>query len=132
MIGRGSIQSASSLLSDRATPEKRLLLHILKRAANDFMGHYHTDSKSNDDMEQDARRWFNRKIKERLEPWSFAWVCQMLDLDPKAVRQRLENLKKELSPDDGSKRLTTIEVHEIDFVYRFYDESTDSSVKVAG
>ncbi len=71
------------------TPERRLLLAILERSILDFVG--------NDQVEvQEARTWiFGDTPPENLQesyreytnltPFSFAWVCQELDLDAKNI-----------------------------------------------
>ena len=58
------------------TPERRLLLAVLERAILDYVG--------NDETEvQTAKDWlFGDTEAHTASEFSFAWVCQQLDLDP--------------------------------------------------
>ena len=58
------------------TPERRLLLAVLERAILDLVG--------NDEQEvQTAKDWlFGDTEPHTPTEFSFAWVCQQLDLDP--------------------------------------------------
>ena len=70
------------------TPERRLLLAILERAILDFVG--------NDERElEQAQEWlFSPKKNAKVEQFSFEWVCEQLDLDPKRIAEKIRAMPR--------------------------------------
>jgi hypothetical protein len=70
------------------TPERRLLLAILERAILDFVG--------NDERElEQAEQWlFTPERGEKNEHFSFDWVCEQLDLDPKRIAAKIKQMPR--------------------------------------
>ena len=62
------------------TPERNLLAAILRRALFDF---------SSGDLEERiaAKEWFLAGANQK--PFSFAWVCLQLNLEPEAILLRI-------------------------------------------
>ena len=70
------------------TPERRLLLAILERAILDFVGN---DAR---ELEQ-AEEWlFSSKKNTKVEHFSFEWVCEQLDLDPKRIADKIRAMPR--------------------------------------
>ena len=75
--------------SERGTPERNLLMAVLERAILDFVG--------NDQKEVNhAEQWlFEDEEKSNDQtPFSFAWVCQQLDLDRNFVAETVRAMPK--------------------------------------
>jgi len=70
------------------SPERRLLLAILERAILDFVG--------NDERElEQAEEWlFSTKKSEKIEQFSFEWVCEQLDLDPLRISTKVRAMPR--------------------------------------
>jgi hypothetical protein len=70
------------------TPERRLLLAILERAILDFVG--------NDERElEQAEQWlFAPERHDRNDHFSFEWVCEQLDLDPKRIAAKIKKMPR--------------------------------------
>jgi hypothetical protein len=70
------------------SPERRLLLAILERAILDFVG--------NDPRElEQAEHWlFSSERANRNEHFSFEWVCEQLDLDPKRIAEKIKSMPR--------------------------------------
>lgn len=70
------------------SPERRLLLAILERAILDFVGN---DAR---ELEQ-AEQWlFGSERAHRNEHFSFEWVCEQLDLDPKRIAAKIKSMPR--------------------------------------
>lgn len=70
------------------TPERRLLLAILERAILDFVGN---DAR---ELEQ-AEDWlFSPRKSGKVEHFSFEWVCEQLDLDPKRISDKIRAMPR--------------------------------------
>ena len=66
---------------DPLRPEKRLLGQMLYRASLDYL--------SPDPKERgDAPDWINSRD---ASPFSFEWICHVLDMDPEVYREALFN-----------------------------------------
>ena len=60
------------------SPEERLLHAIIKQAGQDYLG-------TNKKLKEDAGKFFYCQ-----EEWDFfEWLCEILEIDPKAIRERL-------------------------------------------
>ena len=70
------------------TPERRLLMAILERALLDFVG--------NDAKEcEESREWiFDALPNDSMLEFSFAWICQQLDLDITDIRNRIKAMPR--------------------------------------
>jgi hypothetical protein len=65
-----------------APQERKLWAEVLERACEDWRtGRYRYAKEREDD-----RDWFR---SDRVAPTTFAWVCQVFELDPDAIRQTL-------------------------------------------
>ena len=74
------------------SPERRLLLAILERAILDYVG--------NDEREvEQAREWLFG-LESAAHHFSFSWVCEQLDLDPKRISQKIKAM-----PRRGSRKI---------------------------
>lgn len=115
-------------INNRFSGEQRLLLEILKRAINDYLGHYYTSSKDNNNKwVHDAAVWIFDEYNCYNEAFTFAWVCEGLDLSPGTVQKNIIKLDEALKKDPNhlSKRLTTISESEASFLDRYYGEATE-------
>jgi hypothetical protein len=70
------------------SPERRLLLAILERAILDYVG--------NDTREiHEAEEWlFNSTDTGARGHFSFAWVCEQLDLDPRKIAKKIKSMPR--------------------------------------
>ena len=66
-------------------PEKKLLVAILIRALADLVTE-DTQAKSRQHIRREALAWFSSPVRV---PWSFLWLCDALEVDPKMVTRRL-------------------------------------------
>lgn len=79
--------------NETGSPERRLLLAILERAILDYVG--------NDPREiEEAQAWLF-EVEEGFEPtagsktlFSFAWVCDQLDLDVRDISRKIKQMPK--------------------------------------
>lgn len=73
---------AAEIDDGRILPERRLVLHVLRRAYADiWLGGYTSESER-----EDARRWIE---SECMEPYSYRWACAVIGWDYKLVRQAM-------------------------------------------
>jgi hypothetical protein len=77
----------------KGTPERRLLLAVLERAILDYVGN------STREAEEAAAWLFSHEQVDSLplaqaQPFSFAWVCQELDLDCARVTKIVRQMPK--------------------------------------
>lgn len=69
------------------TPERRLLLAIVERAILDYVG--------NDEREAaNAEAWLFDEDDDSDSNYSFAWVCQELDLNIFNIREKIRSMPK--------------------------------------
>lgn len=70
------------------SPERRLLLAILERAILDYVG--------NDPREvTEAEEWlFGHLESGRRHQFSFAWICEQLDLDTKKIAEKIKMMPR--------------------------------------
>jgi hypothetical protein len=70
------------------SPERRLLLAILERAILDYVG--------NDPREiEEADQWlFGGVDNETTQQFSFAWVCEQLDLDAPKIAEKIRTMPR--------------------------------------
>jgi hypothetical protein len=78
-------------------PEHYLLCAVLERAALDAIGINGCESnrRHRARIRSEACAWFSSPT---FEPGSFRWVCQMLDVDPGAVRHAISTRRSLLIP----------------------------------
>ena len=82
-------------------PERNLLAAVLSRAICDAFGSAHCERH----VIRSARQWLFGKLTPK-KPFSFAWVCMHLDLDPVALQICLRNYEK--NPEDVQERLALL------------------------
>jgi len=111
----------------KLSAESRLLIEVLKRAVNDYVGHYKTDKADTIELQIDAASWLDQPILDYKHPWSFPWLCEALSLDPSRTRSNIEKLKEYLeeSGHDSSHRLTRNEIYEMEALYRVFLDPTE-------
>lgn len=89
-----------SEVNQTGTPERRLLLGILERAILDYVG--------NDKKEvADSTNWIFSDESAETQ-FSFAWVCNYLDLDPKVISDYIKSFPKR-----GNSRIAPWYLHEV-------------------
>lgn len=79
------IESGEEIQPAWIVPERQLWYAVLRRAAMDVQGtdiHYPNAS-------LEAYEWVN---DDSIEPRSFTWICEMLDLDTAQIRAKINSL----------------------------------------
>ena len=73
---------------ERGTPERNLVMATLERAILDYVGNHSAEVKA-------AEEWIFADT-ENFKPvlFSFAWVCEQLDLDPQKIAQIIKDMPK--------------------------------------
>lgn len=66
-----------------SVPERKLLSAIVRRAILDYI--------SGDDRRDDVKEWIFSRASAR-EAFSFAWICEQLDLNLKLVTEAIKKL----------------------------------------
>jgi hypothetical protein len=74
-------------LNETGTPERNLLMAILVRAILDFVGNDKKEALS-------AQEWLSQEDTEGEEVFTFAWICNQLDLDHKTIQSRIFAMPK--------------------------------------
>ena len=72
-------------------PEHDLLVKMLKQAVEDYKNP-RGNLKKRERLREEAREWFAHDITDESgDPWPFSFpnVCEALNLDPQAIRDRL-------------------------------------------
>lgn len=82
-------------------PERNLLAAVLARAICDAFGTAHCERH----IVRSARQWLFGKLTPK-RPFSFAWVCLHLDLDPISLQDSLRMY--EHKPEEIQERLTLL------------------------
>ena len=82
-------------------PERNLLAAVLARAICDAFGTAHCERH----IVRSSRQWLFGKLTPKI-PFSFAWVCLHLDLDPVALQESLRGY--ESNPDEIQERLALL------------------------
>lgn len=120
-------------INDRFTGEQRLLLEILKRAINDYLGHYNTcPNNKGTNLKREATAWLFEEFNCLNHPFTFAWICEHLEISPYRVQKNIQLLDEQLKTDPSSlsKRLTTVTESEMEFLSRFYGDATEDMFDV--
>lgn len=71
---------AAEIDEQRIIPERRLVLHVLRRAYADIW----LDGNTSDNEREDARRWIEG---DSIEPYSFRWACAIVGWRYQDVRR---------------------------------------------
>ena len=95
----GNADDAES--SSPVKPERNLLAAVLARAICDAFGTAHCERH----IVRSARQWLFGKLTP-TKPFSFAWVCLHLDLDPISLQESLRNYNKD--PQQLQERLSLL------------------------
>lgn len=82
-------------------PERNLLAAVLARAICDAFGTAHCERH----IVRSARQWLFGKLTPK-RPFSFAWVCLHLDLDPFFLQQSLRTYED--NPEQIQERLSLL------------------------
>lgn len=82
-------------------PERNLLAAVLARAICDAFGTAHCERH----IVRSARQWLFGKLTP-TKPFSFAWVCLHLDLEPRALQETMRQY--EGKPEEIQERLTLL------------------------
>ncbi len=67
------------------TPERSLLVALLRRALFDYFGGSASEKES-------AKEWIF-DVEEDEQPFAFSWVCDHLDMNPERVRKYVTQTK---------------------------------------
>ena len=82
-------------------PERNLLAAVLARAICDAFGTAHCERH----VVRSSRQWLFGKLTPKI-PFSFAWVCLHLDLDPVSLQDSLRSYEN--NPEEIQERLTLL------------------------
>lgn len=93
-----------------STPDRRLLVAILRRALWDF-AQYKDPESNNHDLHVDAAGWLFWDGQEQIDEegrMTFHYVCEVLNLDPQTVRKgakiltrdRIRRISQRIETDD--------------------------------
>lgn len=75
--------------ADPNAQHKKLLAAVLERAITDGLGNPGRADNPERDIEG-AYAWLvHEKLSEKPTPFSFQWVCEALDLNPEALREKI-------------------------------------------
>lgn len=99
-------------------PEKALLLAILMRAMLDYSGCSKGSASRKKTNRKSAWVWFTEPQGAVYRPFSFLWICEHLDIDPRAVIRFLR--------EGGDAKMGRWSLPQ-DLVYSFYAERAVSS-----
>ncbi len=101
-IGKFSAEREEDIeASSPVKPERNLLAAVLARAICDAFGTAHCERH----IVRSARQWLFGKLNT-TKPFSFAWVCLHLDLDPVALQHSLRGYEE--NPESIQDRLTLL------------------------
>jgi hypothetical protein len=75
-----------------AIPERALGWAIIRRAIADAVGFYKIGSNDSAKIQTEALEWifYSNGV---IEPWSFLWWCELLDVEPTRVYRFMERYK---------------------------------------
>ena len=75
-------------------PEEKLLWAVLERGILDYIGQTNpTDAYAHHRWRANANGWVNARC---FDEYSFAWICEALDLDPDTIRKRIHKLARQM------------------------------------
>ena len=82
------VNSIFDIPNSTGSPERRLLMAIFERALLDYVG--------NDKKEyEEAKEWlFEGFPNERMEHFTFSWICHELDLDITEIRKKISDMPR--------------------------------------
>ncbi|MCI5066390.1 hypothetical protein MRY87_11760 [bacterium] len=82
--------------TERGTPERNLLMAILERAILDFVGNDQREVRQAEEwlFEEEQGTELAQREERPIAPFSFAWVCQQLDLDIRFILQTIKDMPK--------------------------------------
>lgn len=76
--------------SNETLPEKRLMVEVIKRAILDW-------SSGEETLSKPAKDWFLYQEVEEPDLFSFQFICNMLDLDSKKLRNSIRLYVKKIT-----------------------------------
>lgn len=71
--------------NETGTPERRLLLAIIERAILDYVGNEAKEK-------EEAGFWLFLDSSDSEDQFSFEWTCSQLDLQSKAIRDKIKKM----------------------------------------
>jgi hypothetical protein len=74
-------------LTNTSSPEKGLLTAVLERSILDYVG-------NNEREATRAKEWIFSDTEEDPTPFTFAWVCNELNLDPPTISKVISQMPK--------------------------------------
>ncbi len=82
------VNSIFDIPNNTGSPERRLLMAIFERALLDYVG--------NDKKEyEEAKEWlFDGMPNERMEFFTFSWICHELDLNVADIRKKIADMPR--------------------------------------
>ena len=76
------------VIDPRSEPEKRLMVAVLEEAVTTLLSHSRCSSELDRELATEARRWI--ASNDRSGPFTFATICDVLELETSRVRQAIE------------------------------------------
>jgi hypothetical protein len=76
------------VIDPRSEPEKRLMVAVLEEAVTTLLNHSRCPSELDREVAAEARRWI--ASNDRSGPFTFATICDVLELEASRVRQAIQ------------------------------------------
>jgi hypothetical protein len=76
------------VIDPRSEPEKRLMVAVLEEAVTTLLSHSRCSSELDQEVAAEARRWI--ASNDRSGPFTFATICDVLELETSRVRQAIQ------------------------------------------
>jgi len=84
------------VIDPRSEPEKRLMVAVLEEAVATLLNHSRSSSDVDREIAAEARRWI--ASNDRSGPFTFATICDVLQLETGRVRQAIQAKLAENQP----------------------------------
>lgn len=78
------------MIDEQYIPEKALVFDVIKRAIEDALGRYKILSTDTRQIQREAEAWI---FSLSIQPWSFKWCCDQVDIDFKLIRKFIKKHK---------------------------------------
>lgn len=84
------------IVDPRSEPEKRLMVAVLEEAVATLLNHARSSSELDQEVAAEARRWI--ASNDRSGPFTFATICDVLELETSRVRHAIQMKLAENQP----------------------------------
>jgi hypothetical protein len=91
------------VIDPRSEPEKRLMVAVLEEAVTTLLNHSRYSSELDLEAVVEARRWV--ASNDRAGPFTFATICDVLELDISRVRQAIQTKLAQNQPFGRRRRM---------------------------